>query len=593
MVLGAFGKYELLKKVGSGGMGELYLARLSGIEGFEKLLVIKRILPQLIEADRAATFVDMFLEEARLAARLSHPNIVQIHDLGRIDELYYIAMEYVHGVDLRRLLRRAQQRGTALPLEHVVKIGCFMCEALGYAHELRDSSGQPLRLVHRDVSPHNVLVAFDGGVKLTDFGIAKVASREMRTKAGTLKGKLRYMSPEQAQGNELDRRSDLFALGVILFELTTGQRPFDGKTEFDILEAIVRRDPPDPGTLVEGYPAALAQILKRVLVKDPAQRFQTALELQLELERFLMDQRLFSSASLVGQYVSSLFVDVIPAQPEEPGAAGDTSSLLRRLGTSTPSNSPLDEVLEADLGPTSSGVFAGSGDGESFAPDAGSTRQIQATGPLAGAPEAEISARTARQLKRSFRSGEPRRNQRLLAIALTVLLIAIAAAVLALVRRPSALPVSGDGRVAALGRDVGSQPPGPDASSGVLPGTDRLDAGSLGGIVDGASPKDALGNGPPDAATRDMSRLQHPDDSRPDRSPADRGNGSLTLASEPWSEVFLNGKSLGLTPLANVRLPAGSHRLVLRNRKLGLEKTAWVRIRPNRETVLKVRLGPR
>ena len=226
----AFGKYELLKKVGTGGMAELFLARQPGIEGFEKLIVIKRILPHLTDSRHSSQFVQMLLDEARLAAQLSHPNIIQIYDLGRVDDQYFIAMEYINGVDLSQILKRELEHSRYMPVEHVVKVATYVCEALSYAHKRTDERGRPLRVVHRDVSPHNVLIAYDGGIKLTDFGIAKATSQMMKTRVGTIKGKWAYMSPEQCAGREVDSRSDIFSVGVLIYQMTTGMLPFVGKT---------------------------------------------------------------------------------------------------------------------------------------------------------------------------------------------------------------------------------------------------------------------------------------------------------------------------------------------------------------------------
>ena len=314
MSLGRFGQYELLRKVGAGGMGELFLARADGLAGFKKLIVIKRLLPHLSKGPDGQRFVDMFLDEARLAAQLNHPNIVQIYDLGNVEDAYYLAMEYVDGVDLRRYLRRGQQHEQALPVEHAVKIASFLCEALHYAHELRDGDGQPLNLVHRDVSPHNVLVSFDGAVKLTDFGIAKATTQVVKTQVGTLKGKLRYMAPEQAEEALVDRRADIFSIGILLYEMLAGVRPFDGVNEFDILEKLLYKPHAPLNNIVENIPFELTSIVDKALQKDPAGRFQNALEMQMELERFLLQQSLMSNATLIGQHLRKCFDEQIGAR---------------------------------------------------------------------------------------------------------------------------------------------------------------------------------------------------------------------------------------------------------------------------------------
>ncbi len=213
-----FGKYEVLRKLAIGGMAEIYLARVRGHAGFEKLVVLKRILPHIAE-DPA--FVKMFLDEARLAATLQHPNIADVYDVGSEGKFYFFTMEYIHGADARTVRLQAHRKSQPIPLMNALAIVHGTASALAYAHDKRGPDG-PLGLVHRDVSSSNILVSFDGAVKLVDFGIARATSRESKTRTGTLKGKIPYMSPEQCQNQPLDRRSDLFSLGVVLYELTVG-----------------------------------------------------------------------------------------------------------------------------------------------------------------------------------------------------------------------------------------------------------------------------------------------------------------------------------------------------------------------------------
>ena len=219
MSLENYGEYQLIKKLATGGMAQIYLARQQGLEGFEKLLVVKRILPHLAENE---DFIKMFLDEARIAARLNHPNIVQIFNLGSQDDTFFIAMEYIHGEDVRRVWKRADQAGKDLPVPMVCRIIMDAAAGLDYAHKKTDQVGKPLGIVHRDISPQNILVTFEGGVKVVDFGIAKAADQATVTKSGVLKGKYSYMSPEQASGQKIDHRTDIFALGTVLYELLTG-----------------------------------------------------------------------------------------------------------------------------------------------------------------------------------------------------------------------------------------------------------------------------------------------------------------------------------------------------------------------------------
>jgi len=324
MAKSVFGKFELLKKIGQGGMAELFLARQTGFAGFEKLVVIKRILPALVGSDDSDEFVNMFVDEARLAARLSHPNIVQIYDLGFADGQFYIAMEYVNGVDLRRLLNQCKSRRRELPLPHAVKIVSTVCEALHFAHDSRDSTGRPLGVVHRDISPHNVLVSFDGNVKLTDFGIAKATSGWAKTKGGALKGKLTYMAPEQVYERPVDRRTDVFSAGLVLYEMVTGHRAYHAASEIQLIDLVSAANIRPPLEVRPDLAPTLVAILQRSLAKDPDQRFANALMLQMELERFNMEARAISNAPLLGQFVRDLFPEVLSAQErtEATGGAG-------------------------------------------------------------------------------------------------------------------------------------------------------------------------------------------------------------------------------------------------------------------------------
>jgi serine/threonine-protein kinase len=309
-------------------MAEIFLARTRALRGFEKYLVIKKILKH---RTNDPDFVSMFLDEARLAATLDHPNIVQIYDVGHVDGEYYIAMEYLRGHSVIEMVRTGARIGYAKPpLEHALSIVVSVCAGLHYAHEKRDFEGRPLEIVHRDVTPQNVVVTYDGAVKLVDFGIAKAATREVETLAGTLKGKVGYMSPEQCRGSEVDRRSDLFTVGILLYELTTGKRLYYDKSDFDTLKRIVEGPVPTPRDLMPFYPAALNAIVVRCLQKDPADRYQTARELHGELEAFIRDQQLITGTVPLAQYMERLYASELQVRADLPGlplgAAGTRGS---------------------------------------------------------------------------------------------------------------------------------------------------------------------------------------------------------------------------------------------------------------------------
>lgn len=309
-----FGKYTLLRKLAVGGMAELFLALQTSVAGFEKLIVVKRVLPKLAADEN---FVTMLLDEARIAATLNHPNIAQTFDVGKWEGDYYIAMEHVHGEDLRSIVRQMRHKGVrAFPLEHTLAIILGCCKGLSYAHEKTDLNGAPLKIVHRDVSPQNVLVTFEGNIKLVDFGIAKAATVKEDESQTQLKGKVPYMSPEQAQALPLDCRSDVFSLGVMLFELCTGKRLFRGPNEFETLKLIVEGDYPSPRSINPNLPARLEGIILKALAKDRQQRYQTAREFQADLEDFIRDERLAVSPLSLRGWMQSLFDEKLAQQKQ-------------------------------------------------------------------------------------------------------------------------------------------------------------------------------------------------------------------------------------------------------------------------------------
>ncbi|RME20328.1 MAG: PEGA domain-containing protein [Deltaproteobacteria bacterium] len=279
----SFGRYYLVDKVATGGMAEVFKAKSFSHGGFEKLLVIKRILEHLSDNEE---FVEMFIDEAKITVSLQHPNIVQIYDFGRINDNYYLSMECVEGKDVKGILRKLAQRRKLLPTEFAVYIAHEMAKGLYYAHTKVDSEGRPLRIIHRDISPSNILVSYTGEVKIADFGIAKAESSAYDTQDGVLKGKFEYMSPEQASGAELDHRSDIFSAGIILHEMLTGRRLFKTDSDVKTLEKIKAVDILPPSALNPNVPARLDDIVMKALARDPDDRFQDARELQQALLEF-------------------------------------------------------------------------------------------------------------------------------------------------------------------------------------------------------------------------------------------------------------------------------------------------------------------
>ncbi len=327
-----FGKYTLIDRIAVGGMAEIFLARQAGLEGFEKTIVIKRIRPHL---SSQKAFVKMFLNEAKLAAQLNHPNIVQIYDLGKIGETYFIAMEYIFGRDMRRIIPKADSMGIPFPMVYALKIASSVCEGLFYAHQKTDIYGNPLNIVHRDVTPENIFVSFDGTVKVLDFGIAKAANQIEQTRAGEIKGKLSYMSPEQCMGKPLDHRSDIFSLGVVLYEWVTGFKLFTGENEVAILKSITEGKIYAPSYFKADIPEAVEHILMKALEKDRERRYQTAWDMQYDIDQFLSQYEFTPSNIHLSNFLKQLFSDELEEEKKRLMA-----------GSRQPAPAPVPEEVE-------------------------------------------------------------------------------------------------------------------------------------------------------------------------------------------------------------------------------------------------------
>lgn len=297
-----FGRYELLRKIAAGGMAEIFLARQWGEGGFFRDVVIKRLFRNMAEHQRA---LKMFQYEARLLAELSHPNIPQVYQLGFEDGSWYLAMEYVEGHHVADVFVQGARAGMVMPMQVAAAVLMQACEALHHAHERRDRAGRPLRIVHRDVTPQNIMVTHDGVVKVMDFGVAQTAARK-DTEAGAVKGTFSYMAPEQVRARPLDKRADVFALGVILYELTTGTRLFRGN-DVQVMTSIVEHDAPPPSTRVPDYPPDLEQIVMSALARSRKRRVPSAAHLALLLEEFAVRHGIDIGPRAIAKYVGNVF----------------------------------------------------------------------------------------------------------------------------------------------------------------------------------------------------------------------------------------------------------------------------------------------
>ncbi|HEX3763496.1 MAG TPA: serine/threonine-protein kinase [Kofleriaceae bacterium] len=337
------GSYELLRPIAQGGMADLDLARRVGPGQFERHVAVK-VLNRVRAADPEACA--MFLDEARLVALLNHHHIASVFEVDVVDGKHYLAMEYVHGADLREVLARAQDAGGLPPFEAALSIVCAAAAGLDHAHRRCGLDGRPLRLVHRDVSLSNIMVGHDGSVKVIDFGIASTTIASVHTLPGVVRGKASYMSPEQCLGDPVDQRCDVFALGVVLYELTTGARCFAGKTDFERMLAVVQGDYIAPSDLVASYPAELEAVIRTALATDPQQRFASAAALIEALQRVAIGQGWIGGPGVIQRAMCALFGDVPEpwTSPTDDAPATERHAILSSIPSrsdATPVSSPV------------------------------------------------------------------------------------------------------------------------------------------------------------------------------------------------------------------------------------------------------------
>ncbi|HEY5950600.1 MAG TPA: serine/threonine-protein kinase [Kofleriaceae bacterium] len=386
----------MLTHLATGGMAQIYLARQSGLGAFERHVVLKTILRERATDQR---FVTMFLDEAKLAATLNHQNIAQVYEVDQADGAYFMAMEYVHGENARAILETTLRRGWTIPLELAVMIISGAAAGLHHAHERKGKAGQPLNIVHRDVSPANIMVGYDGSVKVLDFGIAKAEERATKTVGGTIKGKYGYMSPEQCKGKPIDRRSDIFALGICLYELTTLRRAFKGNDDFETMKRIVAGDVILPSVVVPGYPRELEAIVLTAMANDVNARFQTSQEMIEALDAFAVRAKLTGSNTAMGRFMVQLFGS--KREPWVEGAAGtDRTQISDPSGDHDPENDEKTLLVDRQQHPSPAR-------GE-IATSPGLGRSSGATPPPAGhaaAAEWQLDAHADRQ--QSARPGLP------------------------------------------------------------------------------------------------------------------------------------------------------------------------------------------
>jgi eukaryotic-like serine/threonine-protein kinase len=321
MIAAAEHKYRVIKRLEAGGMAEVYLGEAVSVQGFKKKVAIKRVLPHLAQNE---SFIEMFLDEARLSARLNHTNIVTVFDISKREDTYFLIMEFVDGVNLKRIMESLNKRGQRMRLGDAIHLCIEACRGLSYAHDLCDESSKPLGIVHRDISPPNIMVTRRGEVKLADFGLAKASNQLQTTDPGVVKGKFSYLSPEAAYGNPVDARADIFSLGIVLWEMLAGRRLFWGENDYATVKLVQKANVPRLSPLNREVDEAFEEVLHRALAADPAARYQTAREFGDALSEYIFSHRLLVTAYDLANMVQSVTND-------EPSAASDEQSLIDRL----------------------------------------------------------------------------------------------------------------------------------------------------------------------------------------------------------------------------------------------------------------------
>ena len=552
------GAYTLLAKLATGGMAEIWLARQVGLRGFERLVVVKRIIESLSQDE---AFVEMFLDEARIVVQLTHPNIVQVFDLGEHAGAYYIAMEYLAGENLVTVARTAAKAGTPVDAKASVKIAIAALEGLSHAHNRAGIDGKPLNVVHRDVSPHNIVLTWDGQVKLVDFGIARATNRATQTQGQQLKGKFAYMAPEQAQGDsELDARVDVFAMGVVLWEMVTHRRLFNFDDQIRILKALISDEPIEtPHHRSPEVPIALSNIIMKSLEKDLTRRFQNAHEFKAALEGWLQSVGGGPTTAELGQLMNTLFKTRIAERKEliENAARGDLS------------NSKVGEVMKPPTdrsmpGGTPLGLD-GSGNLRLAIAAAGTLLLVLMAGAVSwkvlsqGRPANEVPETTVEIVDAP---PEPR----------VLPSVVEKSSSIAVETEPAGAHVTVDGKPAGTA---------PLTVGEVVAGVYVVEA-SLAGYSSVKRSVTVSGEG-----DRLMVVLTLP---QKREKIAEAPKGKLTLSTDPWTHVSLNGKLLGDTPLIEVSLPSGRHRLQLTNEQAKIDVAIEVEVKPGQLTKKVLRL---
>jgi hypothetical protein len=578
----AFGRYYLVDKIAVGGMAEVFKAKSYSDAGFEKLLVIKRILEHLSDNSE---FVEMFIDEAKISVELQHSNIVQIYDFGRSGENYYIAMECVEGKDIKGVLRKLAQLRKLMPQSLALLIAHEVARGLDYAHKKADLAGEALHIVHRDISPSNIIVSYSGEVKIADFGIAKAESSAFDTKDGVLKGKYEYMSPEQARGERIDHRSDLFATGIILHEMLTGRRLFKTDSDVKTLEKIKQAEVPAPSSINPTIPAALDALVLRALSRDPDARFADGRALQAAILEQLAPVTPDLLRADLQAFMGELFVDEIAAERVALAQGSRAAEALRAEAEARALQPPPPPPPRAEW----------EGEGHTSGTVQAPPRPSRLPLILAGAAIAMAGALAVLMLVREpeTRLVEVERAPTAPTTA-TIQLLIVAQGALPKVYLGERLISEGHAQVT-----FGEVEPGVETllrveAEGFAPFEDRFTAaaGETLRIKPVLQPLAA----PPEparAAKAELTPAPAPV-AAPAPAPAPRPAPAAAVPAEPgalsvnvktgWGDVFIDGKKIDTTPLNNHKLAPGSYTIKVVNTETGLNETRKVTITPGQKS---------
>ena len=595
----AFGKYQLFASLGRGGMADVFLSVARGQMGFNKLAVIKRLRAALAEEP---AFRNMFLDEARLAARLSHPNIVHTYEVGEQAGVYFIAMEYLEGQSLNKVLKEALRRKEGIDHDIGARIIADALSGLHYAHDLKDYDGRPLSIIHRDVSPHNIFVTYDGHTKLVDFGIAKAALSSTETEVGVLKGKVAYMSPEQAMGGRIDQRSDLFAMGIVLWELLARQRLMTGESAANTLHKLMNEPIPSVSQVDPTVDPELDAITAKALEKDPQYRWQSAAEMRDALEAWLRSRPRAARQEEVGRKMQHLFMSVreeVQRQIQRHMAALTNANNTTELQALTAESLRRMEQSGANVsGQLLRLGVSGSGSGSGVVPSYG----------MGSHPSGASGYPSMTSHSMAGPAPAQKNNTLLIVIAVGFFLLAgLSIVVLGLNRNKKPDGPSGDeanaGPVAAatavpVGSGAASAhtpdptaPPTVDTNAPPAPPTSSTVAAlnSGGKPIPTVRPPTTTGvpttgrtgtqtTAPP--TTRTSTAVTAP------QAPEPAEPGFVTLSSYPWSKVTEGGRVVcPATPCNKVQMSPGSHTLTFENSEQGLKQSTTVTIKSGETTV--------